>query len=300
VDKCFLWDSSTETIFSSFQGSELYSLVQQVDKKSFMSDFPPLFSSVFQDVDIEKEAVFIGVGPGSFTGIKSGISFIGGWLFAKGKQVVNTVSSTDILSCYIPAVSGLLLVVVPFNRKEWFVSIYRFEKDEYVTLEKDIHLKTVDDFEQLRQTVAGEELSVSAPDSIKSEQFLQDADLSVCTVVLMSGVPFRSPSEKSVIEQINIETSPLFLNYVLQPAGLSNSTDFYIQTIKEERTMTDQMDTNKRIEELRQEHKSLHENVDKLKKNPFMTPHDKRDLQIWQKKKLKLKDEIAKLEQQEQ
>ena len=298
MDNCFLWDSSTETIFSSFQGSELYSLVQQVDKKSFMSDFPPLFLSVFKDVDIKKEPIFIGVGPGSFTGIKSGVSFIGGWLFAKGKQMVNTVSSTDILSCYIPAVSGLLLLVIPFNRKEWFTSIYRFENDEYVTLEKDIHLKTDDDFEQFRQKVAGEELSVSSPDSIKSEQFLQDADISVCTVVLMSGVPFRSPSKKSLIKQINIETSPLFLNYVLQPAGLSDNTDFYIQTIKEERTMTDQMDTKKRIEKLKEEHKSLHDDVDKLKKNAFMTPHDKRELKMWQKKKLKLKDEIAKLEQQ--
>lgn len=298
VDNCFLWDSSTETIFSSSQGKDIYSLVQQVDKKSFMSDFPPLFLSVFKDVDIKNKPIFIGVGPGSFTGIKSGVSFIGGWLFSKEKQIVNTVSSTDILSCYVPAVSGLLLVVVPFNRKEWFVSLYRFEKGDYVTLKKDIHLKTAEDFEQFRQKVAGEELSVASPDSIKSEQFLQDAEISAGRIALMSSIPFRSPSKNSIIKQINIETSPLFLNYILQPAGLSNSTDFYIQTIKEERTMTDQMDTNKRIEELKKKHKSLHDDVDKLEKNVYMTPHDKRDLKMLQKKKLKLKDEIALLEQQ--
>ena len=148
MDNSFFWDSSTQTIFCSSQGEQVYSLVKQVDKKSFMTAFPPLFRSVFHDVTLENKKVFIGVGPGSFTGVKSGIAFIGGWLFSKGKKDVNTVSSGDILSCYAPQVAGILAVVIPFNRREWFVSTYRFNDDKYISVIKDMHLKKESDWRE--------------------------------------------------------------------------------------------------------------------------------------------------------
>ena len=299
MDNSFFWDSSTQTIFCSSQGEQVYSLVKQVDKKSFMTTFPPLFRSVFHDVTLEKKKVFIGVGPGSFTGVKSGIAFIGGWLFSKGKKDINTVSSGDILSCYAPRIAGILAVVIPFNRREWFVSTYRFNDDKYVPLKKDMHLKNDNDFEELNNSFLHDRVWFTSSEKESAEEFMQEFGRENDEFIALAQKPFRIPIKESIINTIDIEKSPLFLNYVLQPAGLSDNTAFYIQTIKEESTMrTDQMDTKKRIEKLRREHKTLHDDVDAFKKKVHLTPNEERDLKMWQKKKLILKDKIAKLEQQ--
>ncbi|MCK5808688.1 hypothetical protein KAH37_06870 [bacterium] len=299
MDNSFLWDSSTQTIFCSLQGLQQYSLIHSVDKKSFMTHFPPLFLSVFSDVDMEDKKIFIGVGPGSFTGVKSGIAFIGGWLFSKGKSLINTVSSGDILSCYAPPVSDVLAVVIPFNRGEWFVSTYRFQNGHYSTIEKDIHLKKDEDFKRFTDSISSEKLFVASSDTSYSEQFITKMEGNICKKIELADVPFRHPAEEALLQTIDIEKSPLFLNYVLQPAGLSNDNNLYIQTIKEERIMmTDQKNREERIEELKKEHKVLHNDVETFAAKTHRTPHEERELKMWQKKKLMIKDEIAKLEQQ--
>ena len=62
--------------------------------------------------------------------------------------------------------------------------------------------------------------------------------------------------------------------------------------------MPDQKNREERIEELKKEHKALHNDVKTFAAKTHRTPHEERELKMWQKKKLMIKDEIAKLEQQ--
>jgi hypothetical protein len=144
-----------------------------------------------------------------------------------------------------------------------------------------------------------EKVWISSSDKESAEEFIKELKRDNCEYIALVQKPFRVPMKESILNTLDIEKLPLFLNYVLQPAGLSDETALYIQTIKEESTMTtDQMDTQKMIEALRKEHKALHDDVATFKKKAYLTPNEERDLKMWQKKKLILKDKIAKLEQQ--
>ncbi len=230
MNNYFLWDSSGDTILCSTNGNTDFSLFHRVEKKMFMKEIPPLFFKVFEQYDITDTAVYIGAGPGSFTGIKSGVSFVGGWLFSKELYHINLVSSSDILSCYIQPSLDLLLTLTPFNRNEWFASLYVWNGDYYKSSEKDVHLLSesqLNDFiekidnKTLFCVTQSKEIQTRAKDILHQEYIRW---------LLPRSVPYRHPAESEVIKSIDIRKDPLFLQYILQPANLKDDVSLYVKT----------------------------------------------------------------------
>lgn len=84
------------------------------------------------DIDIFAAAV----GPGSFTGIRIGISMIKGLAFGSSKPCVG-VSTLEALACNLKELDGLICPVMDARREQVYNALFRFEKGKCVRLCED-------------------------------------------------------------------------------------------------------------------------------------------------------------------
>ncbi len=69
----------------------------------------------------------IALGPGSFTGLRIGVSTVKGLAFATGKPVIG-VSTLDVLASQVGPTPYLVCPVLDARKKEVYTASYRFEK----------------------------------------------------------------------------------------------------------------------------------------------------------------------------
>ncbi len=69
----------------------------------------------------------ISVGPGSFTGLRIGVSTVKGLAFATGKPVAG-VSTLDVLASQIAPTSHLICPILDARKKEVYTAFYRYEE----------------------------------------------------------------------------------------------------------------------------------------------------------------------------
>ena len=73
----------------------------------------------------------ISLGPGSFTGLRIGVSTVKGLAFATGKPVVG-VSTLDVLASQIAPTSHLICPILDARKKEVYTAFYRYEEDGFL------------------------------------------------------------------------------------------------------------------------------------------------------------------------
>jgi len=70
----------------------------------------------------------ISLGPGSFTGLRIGVSTMKGLAFATGKPVAG-VSTLDVLASQIPPTSHLICPILDARKKEVYTAFYRYGEE---------------------------------------------------------------------------------------------------------------------------------------------------------------------------
>jgi len=83
----------------------------------------------------------ISLGPGSFTGLRIGVSTVKGLAFATGKPVAG-VSILDVLASQIAPTSYLICPILDARKKEVYTAFYRYEEGRF--------LKRLSDYQAIR------------------------------------------------------------------------------------------------------------------------------------------------------
>ncbi len=124
-----------------------------------------LVESALREAQVEREQVdriAVGLGPGSYTGIRLAIAFIQGWQLASGVQTLGLGSAECLVAeAHLSGVRGPVAVVIDAQRNEFYLAGYGLGEQGWKETEP-LHLATeqnVRDAEQQGKLVIGPEVT---------------------------------------------------------------------------------------------------------------------------------------------
>lgn len=127
---------------------------------------PSLVAKTLADCGVQPEGIdrlVVGLGPGSYTGVRLAISFVQGWHLGQGTPVV-AVSSLEALAAAAQQLQGCTLLAVDAQRGEYAVA-----RAESGRLLEPPRLCSLDDIKSRMGSglrVAGPDLGTALPDAI--------------------------------------------------------------------------------------------------------------------------------------
>lgn len=128
----------------------------------------------FSDVEL----LATSVGPGSFTGVRIGVSLVKGIAFGKDTPCV-AVSTLEALAQNISALSGIILPTMDARRSQLYNAIFRSEGGTLTRLTEDRAISTEELAEELRSYV-GEPIYVSGDGYEVAHRELSSKGITLC------------------------------------------------------------------------------------------------------------------------
>jgi tRNA threonylcarbamoyladenosine biosynthesis protein TsaB len=148
--KILALDTATQSCSVAIVDDEsLLAELTRVNSKTHSRHLMDLINTVCRIADLKAEDMdgfAVTIGPGSFTGLRIGISAIKGLAFSFGKPVVG-VSSLDALAWQCAQSAYLICPLLDARKKEVYACRYRFKNNE---LKKDGTEKVVSPAEAVR------------------------------------------------------------------------------------------------------------------------------------------------------
>lgn len=228
-----VFDSAGNEIFLwTYENEKERALCERAPRRSLLSVLPQRFAAFMEDFLLGSETkAYLGIGPGSFTGLKSGISFVCAFLYARGIFEVRCVSSLDIRAARTTAAFGkTFLTILPFHEEELFAAIVRWENDSMAT----IIPPTIVPANELGTFVSR---SGVAPDLVVADEDLPPAIDRVIADSFPS-LPRSAPGKNlanaflshiPVLAVVDVRHDPLRLRYLATPAALQgDDTAHYV------------------------------------------------------------------------
>ncbi len=232
-----IFDASSPVVFLGYSNTpEILFKSEKFEKKELNTKLPELLES-FSDklTEILPARVIIGSGPGSFTGIKTGLAMFLSMLYAHGVEKIEKVSSGMFLRMLQPSIQDYSITAIPFNKKQYFISFF---DDKGSVIASDTFVDHP--YDQLDETVKllkGKKVSVITPclleDSFKDYLLSKNIDFKV----IDKDFSLKPDSFKKVevFEPVNFCFEPLLLNYINLPANISKDIDIYTNNNLEEK-----------------------------------------------------------------
>ncbi|MBN1624428.1 MAG: tRNA (adenosine(37)-N6)-threonylcarbamoyltransferase complex dimerization subunit type 1 TsaB [Clostridia bacterium] len=104
-----------------------------VDKRRHSSSLMPMVSDLLAENSLtagDMDFFAVGSGPGSFTGIRIGMSAVKGMAFAAGKSI-HSAKSLDILANRYKAPVGIVCPMIDARNRQVYTALYKWNGDFY-------------------------------------------------------------------------------------------------------------------------------------------------------------------------
>ncbi len=116
--------------------AEFHLLKRETHSKHLLSSIDSLLETSGLDIT-QVDGFAVAKGPGSFTGLRIGISTVKGLAAATGKPVTG-VSSLKALACGVPVCREQICAIIDARKNEVYASFYRYVDNNIVRITKEI------------------------------------------------------------------------------------------------------------------------------------------------------------------
>lgn len=236
--------------------------------------------------------VIIGTGPGSFTGLKTGLSMFTAMLYSIGITEIRTVSSLKLFYLLSKEKTDYTLLVSPFNKDELFFAL--FDKNGTAVL-PDTHTgKPYKKLKEASGVLGKKNVCIVSLNDFNNEIKETMDDLFGKTTFTKPSFPEGSILEYT--EKMSLTKDPILLNYIAYPANINASQDIYVNSFERSNMKIENVsisEITEKLQKLREEHRRFDEMSDSLAERSYLTPTDEMELNTLRKKKLLKKDMIS-------
>jgi tRNA threonylcarbamoyl adenosine modification protein YeaZ len=124
-----------------------------------------MIEQALRDAQLEREqidCVAVGLGPGSYNGIRAAIAFAQGWKLARGVKLLG-ISSVECVAeqARLDGLTGTLNIIIDAQRSEFYLGQYALDEKGWTELQR-LRLATfaqVQELERAGQTLVGPEIT---------------------------------------------------------------------------------------------------------------------------------------------